>query len=43
MTPDGTCIRDYIHIPDLSQAHILALTRRRVNLQPRDRRRHERP
>jgi UDP-glucose 4-epimerase len=24
-TPDGTCIRDYIHIVDLSQAHILAL------------------
>jgi UDP-glucose 4-epimerase len=25
-TPDGTCIRDYIHILDLSRAHILALT-----------------
>ncbi len=24
-TPDGTCIRDYIHIVDLSSAHILAL------------------
>jgi UDP-glucose 4-epimerase len=24
-TPDGTCIRDYIHISDLSEAHILAL------------------
>ena len=24
-TPDGTCIRDYVHILDLSQAHILAL------------------
>lgn len=24
-TPDGTCIRDYIHIADLAQAHILAL------------------
>ena len=24
-TPDGTAIRDYIHISDLSQAHILAL------------------
>ena len=24
-TPDGTCIRDYIHISDLSQAHLLAL------------------
>jgi len=25
-TPDGTCLRDYIHIVDLAQAHILALT-----------------
>src|SRR5712691_6902060 len=24
-TPDGTCIRDYIHILDLSHAHLLAL------------------
>ncbi|HSH05789.1 MAG TPA: UDP-glucose 4-epimerase GalE [Anaerolineae bacterium] len=24
-TPDGTCIRDYVHIIDLAQAHILAL------------------
>src|SRR5256714_2503774 len=24
-TPDGTCIRDYIHILDLARAHILAL------------------
>jgi len=24
-TPDGTCIRDYIHIDDLAQAHFLAL------------------
>ena len=24
-TPDGTCIRDYIHILDLAQAHILGL------------------
>ena len=24
-TPDGTCIRDYIHIVDLANAHILAL------------------
>jgi UDP-glucose 4-epimerase len=24
-TPDGTCIRDYIHIIDIAQAHILAL------------------
>ena len=25
-TPDGTCIRDYIHVRDLAQAHILALS-----------------
>lgn len=24
-TPDGTCIRDYVHVIDLAQAHILAL------------------
>jgi len=24
-TPDGTCVRDYIHIIDLARAHILAL------------------
>jgi len=24
-TPDGTCIRDYIHVSDLAQAHLLAL------------------
>ena len=23
-TPDGTCIRDYIHVEDLAEAHILA-------------------
>ncbi len=25
-TPDGTCIRDYIHIADLAEAHLLALS-----------------
>jgi UDP-glucose 4-epimerase len=25
-TPDGTCIRDYIHVCDLSEAHLAALT-----------------
>ncbi len=25
-TPDGTCIRDYIHVNDLAQAHILAVS-----------------
>jgi UDP-glucose 4-epimerase len=26
-TPDGTCIRDYIHVVDLARAHRLALAR----------------
>ena len=26
-TPDGTCIRDYVHVNDLADAHILALER----------------
>jgi UDP-glucose 4-epimerase len=26
-TPDGTCIRDYIHVTDLADAHLLALQR----------------
>lgn len=26
-TPDGTCIRDYIHVVDLAQAHVVALKR----------------
>jgi UDP-glucose 4-epimerase len=26
-TPDGTCIRDYIHVDDLAEAHLLALER----------------
>ncbi len=26
-TPDGTCIRDYIHVADLAEAHVLALGR----------------
>jgi UDP-glucose 4-epimerase len=26
-TPDGTCIRDYVHVTDLADAHLLALSR----------------
>ncbi|SHL97627.1 UDP-glucose 4-epimerase GalE [Actinacidiphila paucisporea] len=26
-TPDGTCLRDYIHVADLAEAHLLALDR----------------
>ncbi|MEK7827633.1 MAG: UDP-glucose 4-epimerase GalE, partial [Thermodesulfobacteriota bacterium] len=26
-TPDGTCVRDYIHVNDLAAAHLLALAR----------------
>jgi UDP-glucose-4-epimerase GalE len=36
-TPDGTCLRDYIHVTDLAQAHVLglqALMSGRVESQP---------
>jgi UDP-glucose-4-epimerase GalE len=26
-TPDGTCVRDYVHVEDLATAHVLALDR----------------
>ncbi len=32
-TPDGTAIRDYIHVKDLAQAHLLALEALHVNLE----------
>ena len=31
-TPDGTCIRDYIHIVDLARAHALALSQESSNV-----------
>ena len=30
-TPDGTCIRDYIHVDDLCRAHLLALNKLEEN------------
>ena len=30
-TPDGTCIRDYIHVMDLAEGHICALEKLRQN------------
>ena len=30
-TPDGTCIRDYIHVVDLAKAHVAALRRLMLN------------
>ena len=29
-TPDGTCIRDYIHVDDLASAHLLALEKLKI-------------
>src|SRR5690606_5549761 len=26
-TPDGTCIRDYVHVVDLAKAHVVAIER----------------
>jgi len=33
-TPDGTCVRDYIHVSDLARAHLLSLKYLEKNLDP---------
>lgn len=33
-TPDGTCVRDYIHVDDLASAHLLALNALGTNREP---------
>ena len=35
-TPDGTCIRDYIHVADLADAHLAAARRLASETEPRD-------
>ncbi|MFQ5527092.1 MAG: UDP-glucose 4-epimerase GalE [Thermoanaerobaculia bacterium] len=29
-TPDGTCVRDYVHVDDLARAHVMALSSERL-------------
>jgi UDP-glucose 4-epimerase len=38
-TPDGTCVRDYIHVNDLADAHVRAL--QYLETQPQEERRDE--
>lgn len=33
-TPDGTCLRDYIHVEDLAEAHVAALNRMLIQNRP---------
>lgn len=33
-TPDGTCVRDYIHVRDLAEAHLIALARLEAQAAP---------
>ncbi|MGH9506403.1 MAG: UDP-glucose 4-epimerase GalE [Terriglobales bacterium] len=33
-TPDGTCVRDYIHVRDLAEAHLIALARLEAETAP---------
>ena len=42
-TPDGTCIRDYIHVLDLAQAHLLALENQDSGAHHRHRQEGDRP
>ena len=36
-TPDGTCVRDYIHVADLAKAHVVAARRLAAGESPRGR------
>ena len=33
-TPDGTCIRDYVHVKDISMGHLLAIDAMRKGVEP---------